>query len=157
MQKVALVEETKQLFRDAQGWSIWRWLTEKRRVRGAADAATEALEKAEKKVKAGWSNELKQAYKELRAHSRNGASGAAGDQIHAAVKRVKEADDEAYAARMKAEETFDLAERRLSTSMAKEGALQAIEAYELRERAIRRAEAAARIQQKNDQEAAQGG
>ena len=50
MQKLHLVEETKALFREAQAWSIWRWLTEKRRMRAAADTATEALEKLEKKI-----------------------------------------------------------------------------------------------------------
>ncbi len=145
MQKLHLVEETKALFREAQAWSIWRWLTEKRRMRAAADTATEALEKLEKKIKAGWNEELKQMYRELRSHSRNGASATPDSPLRAAVKKVKEADDAAYAARMDAEETFDRAERRLSTSMAKQGALKAIAAYELREKAIRRAGAAAKL------------
>jgi hypothetical protein len=58
------------------------------------------------------------------------------------VKKVKEADDEAYRARMDAEETFDEAERQLSTSLAREGCRKAIHGWELHEKAIRKAEAA---------------
>jgi hypothetical protein len=58
--------------------------------------------------------------------------------------RVKEADDEAEAARLDAEDTFDEAERRLSSSMACEGAIKAIASWELREKSIRKAEAAGR-------------
>jgi len=54
---------------------------------------------------------------------------------------VKEADDQAHHARMDAERTFDEAERRLSTSMAREGCKKAIHSWDLHEKAIRRAEA----------------
>jgi hypothetical protein len=60
------------------------------------------------------------------------------------VARVKEADDIAYKAHLDAEATFDEAERRLDTSMAQDGAEKAIESWVLREKAIRRAEAAGR-------------
>jgi hypothetical protein len=43
---------------------------------------------------------------------------------------------------MTAEETFDRAERRLSVSMARQGAEQACQAYELRYAAIQEAEEA---------------
>jgi hypothetical protein len=42
---------------------------------------------------------------------------------------------------MDAEETFDEAERQLSTSLAREGCRKAIQSWELHEKAIRRAEA----------------
>ena len=64
--------------------------------------------------------------------------------VKQAVKRVKEADDEAEEARLEAEDTFDQAERRLSAGMAREGARQAIASWELREKAIRKAEALGR-------------
>jgi ribosomal protein S21 len=48
-------------------------------------------------------------------------------------------DDEAYRARVKAEETFDNAERQLSTSLAREGCRQAIQSWDLYEKAIRKA------------------
>jgi hypothetical protein len=56
------------------------------------------------------------------------------------VRRVKEADDEAYRAHIEAERTFDEAERLLSTSLAREGCRKAILSWELHEKAIHRAE-----------------
>jgi len=140
MHKLAEVEEAKTLMTEAKDWSVWHWLTEKRRVRAAADAATAALDKAEKKVKATWPDELRKLYRKMGA--RVPVDGV--DPLHHAVAGVKKADEEAYDARMKAEATFDEAERRLSASMAREGAQQAIDAYCLHEHAIRKAEAVAR-------------
>ncbi len=60
------------------------------------------------------------------------------------AKKVKEADDEAYRARMDAEETFDQAEKQLSTSLAREGCRKAIHSWELHEKAIRKAESVIR-------------
>ena len=57
------------------------------------------------------------------------------------TKKVKEADDAAYRARMDAEETFDQAEKQLSTRLAREGCRKAIQSWELHEKAIRKAEA----------------
>jgi len=125
---------------EAQDWSIWRWLMEKSRVRNAADKGTAALDELEKNVKAGWPKELKAAYK--------AASRDSEDHLAILARRVKDADDRAYRARMDAEETFDEAERRLSAGLAREGARKAILAYELREKAIRRAEAAGRLDNK---------
>jgi hypothetical protein len=56
------------------------------------------------------------------------------------AKKVKEADDEAYRARMDAEEAFDQAEKQLSTSLARDGCRKAIHSWELHEKAIRKAE-----------------
>jgi len=131
MRKLAEVEDAKALMSEAQDWSIWRWLLEKSRVRQTADKGTAALDELEKKVKAGWSKELKAAYK-----------AAGSDSV---ATRVKKADEEARQARIAAEEMFDEAERRLSAGLAREAARKAIHAYELREKAIRKAEAAARL------------
>ena len=60
------------------------------------------------------------------------------------MKGVKEADDTAETKRLDAEDAFDEAERRMSTAMAREGARKALETYDLHEKAIRKAEAAAR-------------
>ena len=57
---------------------------------------------------------------------------------------MKEADDRAYEARMDAEDIFAEAERKLSSGLARNGTVRALESYDLREKAIRRAEAAAR-------------
>ena len=58
--------------------------------------------------------------------------------------RVKEADDDAYNAHEDAEDVFAEAEKRMSTSGAREGARKALIAYDLHEAAIRKAEALAR-------------
>src|ERR1039457_3957970 len=62
MHKLVPVEEAKTLFNEAKDWSVWRWLIEKKRARTTADAAWEALEACEEKVRAGWNEEWRQAY-----------------------------------------------------------------------------------------------
>ena len=160
MRKLIPVEEAKALMNEAKDWGVWRWLTEKRRVRAAANAAVEALSDLEKKVKASWSDDLKRAYRELQAEASLERNPRAKQQyqkakeeaknvdpqIKLAVRRVKQADDEAENARVDAEATFDEAERRMSASMARDGAHKAIDSWELREKAIRKAEALARRQ-----------
>ena len=158
MHKLVPVEEARALMREGREWGVWRWLAEKRRVRAAADRATEAFDEAEKKVKASWSDGLNRAYTELALAAAVDGSAQSkrryekarreaedvGDGIKAAARRVREADDAAYRARVEAEEMFDDAEARLSAGMAREAAQKALDAYDLRERAIRKAEAAAR-------------
>ncbi len=158
MQKLVEVEEAKALMNVAKEWGVWRWLLEKKKVRAAADKAVDALSDLEKKVKASWSDDLKKAYRELEAqaalernprakHQHEKAKEEAkkiDPQVKLAVQRVKDADDEAENARLDAENTFDEAERLLSASMAREGAQKAIDSWELREKAIRKAEALAR-------------
>lgn len=109
----------------------------KARLRSSADAAWEALEQLERDVKERWSDALKKAYGGRKSNH-------LGPELKLALERVKEADDAWRQARDAAEATFDEAERRLSASMAREGAEQAILAWQLTERAIRRAEALAR-------------
>lgn len=105
-----------------------------------ASAQSASLDRTEKKIKAAWPDELRKFYRQVGA--RVAEDGA--DPIHHAVAAVKKADDAAYDARMDAEATFDEAERRMSASMAREGAQKAIDAYGLHEQAIRKAEAVAR-------------
>jgi len=159
MEKLKPVEEAKALLTVAKDWSILKWLAEKKRVRHVADTGTAALDQAEQKVKITWNEELRNAYAELCAPSAadddpfaaaeyefiKQQTGAIAEAIKAAARRVKDADDQAYSARMTAEKTFDDAERRLSASLARKGAEQAIDAYELRYRAIEEAEAAQRL------------
>ena len=158
MQKLIPVEEAKALFTVAQDWSVWRWLKDKKKARAAGDGATEAFGELEKTIKASWSADLKKAYRELEAEAAVDGSAKARRQyekakedasgvdpkIKAAAKRVKQADDEAYRARMDTEEKFAEAERRLSSSLAREGAQMALVSWKLREAAIRKAEALAR-------------
>ena len=144
MKKIPEFEEAKAIMTAAQEWGIWRWLTEKRKVRLAADTCNEALARAEKRVIESWPEEMRAAYDDMVAEQ--GGKKRKGKKIDpevmATVRKIKEALDEAERIRLDAEDIFDRADRALSTSMAKDGTFRAIEAWDLRERAIRKAEAA---------------
>jgi hypothetical protein len=157
MQKLTAVEEARALFTEGSRWSVLKWLSEKRRVRAAADRATSALDACENGIKAQWSDDLKRAYAELAPLSaddeddlfasaeREFAAANArpvAEAIREIARRVKQADDVAHTARMTAEETFALAERRLSIALTKRGAGEAIRSYDLSYKAIEEAEAA---------------
>lgn len=159
MRKLPPVEEAKALLSEAaKDWSTWRWLLEKKRLRTTADLAWEALEEVEKGVKASWNDDLRKAYRELQAAAAVDGKAASkhlyekarqdakdlGPELKAFAEKLWKADDEAFQLRMTAEETFDQAERHMSIPMARKGSEQAIAAYELREKFIRKAEAAAR-------------
>jgi len=138
MKKLPEVEEAKALMTEGAGWSVMRWLKEKKRVRKAADKANDTLWALQKAVQAAWPDDLKSAYAELDGNHPKSAKAPAG--LKALAKTVKQADDEAYQAHLDAEETFDKADRRLSTSLAREGARKAIRSWELYEAAIAKAE-----------------
>ena len=140
MHKLPPVEEAKTLFNEAKDWSVWRWLIEKKRARTTADAAWEALEACEEKVRAGWNEEWRQAY----GHPKSRRYAARDDEVKTALERLYEDDEEAKQAHDAAEAQFDEADRRMSSSMACEGAQMAIDAWEMREKVIRKAEALAR-------------
>jgi hypothetical protein len=140
MHKLPPVEEAKTLFNEAKDWSVWRWLIEKKRARTTADAAWEALEACEEKVRAGWNEEWRQAY----GHPKSRRYAALDDEVKTALERLYEDDEEAKQAHDAAEAQFDEADRRMSSSMACEGAQMAIDAWEMREKVIRKAEALAR-------------
>lgn len=150
MQKLREVEEANALMTEAMSWSVVRWLREKKRVRKTADQANEALDRLNQSVKDTWSDEAKKAYQELmqpadavrKDRTRRSGNSSSGEdsEVTLFVKRVKEADDEAYRARMDAENTFDEAERLLSTRLAREGCKKAIRSWDLHEKAIRRAQ-----------------
>jgi hypothetical protein len=154
MRKLAEVEYAKELMTEAMDWPVWKWLWEKPSVREAADKANAALDRLDRKVKAGWSDEIKAAYKELQAQAGSAAKSRrqqpdaeqphnTGPDTEAKLfcRKVKQADDKAYRAHMDAEETFDEAERQMSTDLAREGCQKAIRSWELHEKAIRLAEA----------------
>jgi hypothetical protein len=148
VRKLPEVEEAMELMMEAENWSVFTWLFEKRRVREMADLANAALDKLNHSVKTHWNEELKAAYRVVasnghasRHHAGAGIDGIA-PEIRLFVQKVKESDDVARRARMTAEETFDEAERRLDTGLAREGCRQAIRSWELHEKAIRKAESA---------------
>ena len=159
MRKLVQVEDAKSLLEVAKEWGVWKWLMEKKRVRRTADIAWEAFDELEKDVRSAWSDDLNKAYAELAAEAEVKEGGApakrkyekarkeAADvdpKIKALAQKQKEIDDEAWRVRMQAEDMFDEAEKRLSTSMAREASQVAIDAYNLREKAVRKAETAAR-------------
>ena len=140
MHKLAPVEDAKTLFNEAKDWSVWRWLIEKTHARTTADAAWEALQTCEEKVKAGWSEEWREAY----GHPKSRRHAALDPEVKAALERLHKDDEEARQAHDAAEAQFDEADRRMSGSMACEGAQMALDAWEMREKVIRKAEALAR-------------
>ncbi|MGA2904232.1 MAG: hypothetical protein ABSD98_10400 [Candidatus Korobacteraceae bacterium] len=157
MKKLPAVEDARAVMTEGTQWGVWKWLMEKKRVRAIADQARAALDDVEMKVKLTWSDDLKIAYNQLVAedgetkrtrrktknHKPAGANSADAKAL-AAVKHINEADDDAYNAHEDAEDLFAEAERKMSTSMAREAARKALAAYDLHEAAIRKAEALAR-------------
>jgi hypothetical protein len=154
MRKLPAVEEARAIMTQGMDWGMWKWLLEKKTVRGIADKARAALDDIEMKVKLTWSDELKIAYNQLveenggSKQARRKASGKKKDQgrgltVPPAIKAVKQADDDAYNAHEDAEDLFAEAEKKMSTSMAREAAAKALVAYDLHEAAIRKAEALA--------------
>jgi hypothetical protein len=141
MRKLAAVEEARAVMTEGMEWGVWKWLLEKRRVQEIADRATAALHEADRKVKASWSDELKTAYKELveqekpkrgRRQEKDPEGVNIAPEVRLTAKKVKQAYDEGQRARVDAEDTFEEAERRMSTDLAREGARKALESYDLR-------------------------
>ena len=143
MHKLAPVEDAKTLFHQARDWSVWRWLIEKKRARTTADAAWHALDAYERKVKAAWLEEWQKAYLKPRRH--NGLD----PEIKAILEAIRQSEEESQKAHEAAEAQFDEADRRMSGSMACEGAQMAIDAWELREKFIRKAEALGRRKERD--------
>jgi hypothetical protein len=158
MKKLYAVEDARAIMKEGLEWGVWKWLIEKKRVRGLADEARAALDELEMKVKSTWPDEYKLAYNQLVAddsdskRARKNSKGAksavavkSDPKILAAVQKIKAGDDEAYNAHEDAEEVFADAERKMSTSGAREGARMALVAYDTHEAAIRKAEALAKV------------
>ncbi len=159
MKKLPEVEDARAVMTQGMEWGVWKWLTEKKRVRAIADVARAALDDAEMKVKLTWSDDYKLAYNQLVSENgdaeqargkakskavKSAPGGKIDPKVLAAVTKVKEADDEAYNAHEDAEDMFADAEKKMSTSGARKGARMALEAYDKHEAAIRKAEALAK-------------
>ena len=147
MEKIPAVETAKTLMTEAVTWSVMKWLREKKTVRKIADQANASLDQLNQAVKDRWPDKIRAAYKALK-QSGNGPCNqnesdlpAGNGQALLTVKKIKEADDQAYDARVDAEQTFNTAEKQLSTALAREGCRKAIRSWELHEKAIRKAEA----------------
>lgn len=146
MRKLSQVEEAKALMKEAVGWSVFKWLFERRRVREIAEEANAALDKLNHDIRSRWKREIVSAYQNLAKDGRGWRAGSdAADcdpEVLLFAKKVKDADDAAHRARITAENTFNLAERQLRTDLAREGCRQTIHSLELHEKAIRIAETA---------------
>jgi hypothetical protein len=148
MKTLPEVETAKQLMNEATTWSVMRWLREKKRVRKTADRANAALDRVSEELRQRWPGDIKAAHQTLGTNSsRSNANGRPGQKTpvkdsteFVVARKLKDSEDEAYRARMAAEKTFDDAEKRLSTSLAREGCQKAILSWELHERAIRESE-----------------
>jgi hypothetical protein len=126
-----------------------KWLREKKRVRKTADQANAALDQLSEAMRQAWPDRIKATYEALAAQATGPAAahrqqrpplpGGNPDAV-AVAKKLKELYDEAYHARMDAEETFDKAEKQLSTALAREGCRKAILSWDLHEKAIHKAE-----------------
>ncbi len=135
METLKEVKEARSLMTEAKDWSVMKWLSEKKRVRKVADLANETLDRVEKELHDGWDEDLRAAYEGNGTHK-------AGAEVEKLAKGIRETHDAAIAAREDAEATFDKAERRLSTSLAREGCAKAIAGWDLHEAAIGKAELA---------------
>jgi hypothetical protein len=145
VKKLAEVEEARALMVDAMSWSVMKWLRDKKKVRKTADKANNALWAMQKEVRATWPAEHQAAYEDLAGakSARGRSNGAIDPEALSFVKRVKDADDEAWRAHIDAEETFAKAEKILSTSMARDGCRVTLKSWDLFEKAIEKAEAGA--------------
>jgi hypothetical protein len=155
MKKLEAVETARAIMTEGMEWGMFKWLMEKPKVRRIADLATEALNDAEDKVKATWSDNLKRAYNHLATQDGDAGRGKKAGKAKEAPKGIDpdllsiargvfEADEETETMRLDAEDTFAEGERKLSVAMAREGARKALATYDLHEKGIRKAEAAAR-------------
>ena len=138
------VEQAKALMIEAAArWSVMKWLSEKKRVRKAADLANAVLDALDQQLKDTWSDELVAAYCELGsvgdkavAPTPRGKKNSISAETKQLAKQLWQADSDAYKARWDAEDTFDLAEKKLSTSIAREGSRKAVASWDLHEKAI---------------------
>jgi hypothetical protein len=113
MKKFDEVEQAKALMTEGLDWSVIKWIAEKKRVRKTADKANNLLWTTQKTLREFWSDELIAAYDALAGgdgnsdRQRSKQNGAAIDpEIKRLAHALKKADDEAYAAHLDAEETF---------------------------------------------------
>ena len=145
METLPQVERARALMNEAMAWSVMKWLREKKRVRATADEANAALDQLRQRIQDQWPNELRSEYTSMLSTKRSLAgrkqepNQGTNGSFTPALKNVKEADDDACAARMDAEKTFDDAEKQLSTRLAREGCKKAIFSWDLHEKAIKRA------------------
>jgi hypothetical protein len=140
MEKLKEVAEARAIMTEGIEWSVMKWLTEKKRVRKAADLCNATLDRVEQELHDAWDADLKAAYEQLSGDNNPRKVPA---EVQRVARSIKETHDAAIAARADAEDTFEKAEKRMSAGMAREGCHKAIAGWDLHEEAIRKAELAA--------------
>ena len=78
MKKLEAVEEARAIMTPGMEWGVFKWLHGKTQSAQIADRATEALNEAEDRVKATWSDELKRAYNYLATQDGEAGKGKKG-------------------------------------------------------------------------------
>lgn len=144
MEKLSEVETAKALMSEAITWSVVKWLREKKRVRKTADIANTSLDHLRATIQNNWPDRIRAAYDSLGKRTNGSPRNGIDAEAKTLVKQIKDVDEQAARARSDAEETFDKAEKRLSTSLARAGCRKAIQSWELHEKAIHQAESVIR-------------
>lgn len=139
MKSLKEVAHARAIMKEAEDWSVLRWLSDKKKVRRAADAANAALRAQHEELKARWPTELRTAYDALAAKSK--ADGLTDETVRLAKKLLR-ADENAKAAHEQAEATFAEAEKKFSSFIARQGCAEALRSWDLLEQANIKAEAA---------------
>ncbi len=116
--KLPEVEQARALMTEAIDWSVMKWLSEKKRVRRAADVANALLDSTEEKLQKSWPTDLLNSYK---------SGTGAPDSL---ARKMKASHDLSLKLRAEAEDIFDRAEKRLSTALARDGCRKAIEGWD---------------------------
>lgn len=142
MKKLPQVEIAKTVMMDAMNWSVMKWMREKKSVRAVADEANDAIDRVNQEIKLRWPLNLQS---ELQVLTSNGKSAYSASGENPILRKIMAADDQAARARADAEQTFDEADRQLSTRLAREGCRKAILSWELHEKANAAAEALIRL------------
>lgn len=130
MKSLKEVEQARAIMKEAEDWSVLRWLSHKKKVRRAADAANAALRRQHEEFKAQWPADLHHAYGALSTKEK--ADGF-GEETVRLAKKLLHADLKANAAHEQAEATFAEAEKKLSTYMARQGCAEALRSWDLLE------------------------
>ena len=136
MRKLTEVEQARSLMLEAIDWSVMKWLAEKKRVRKTADRANEVLNATEQEIRSKWSPSFRRIYDK---------GGAETQDLKTLAAMIREEHDSANRLRLQAEDTFDIAEKRLSTATARNGCRQAVEGWDHHLKAIQLAESALEV------------
>ena len=129
---------------EAMAWSVFTWPLRKSEVRATADRANAAVDRLTRATRSRWSSEIRLAYKETEAKGSPYSSVASAleaiDPENTIVIANCRTEKRRLEARRDAGQTFDEAEKQLSTDLTREGSIKAIRRWELDLNLIHRAD-----------------